>query len=170
MSSDFVQPRGSHLAQLNVGRLVADPGDPRVAPFLEAIERVNAVGKRARGFVWMMEGSGEPGAGPGNTDLHLDGDPRAIANLTVWQDVASLEAFVWQSVHRRFYERRTEWFRTLAESHLVFWWVPEGHRPDMEEALDRLDLLRRVGPTPEAFGWAEILHATLWREGRCTPA
>jgi len=166
----YEQPDGTHLAQLNVGRLRADPDDPRVAEFMENIERVNALGKRAPGFVWMMEGSGAPGEGPGNTDAKIGGDPRHISNLTVWQDVASLEAFVWQTLHRRFYEKRAGWFETLATPHLVFWWVPAGHRPGLDEALARLETLRRDGPGPAAFGWAEIAGARLWAERGCAPA
>ena len=63
-----------HLAQLNVGRLVAETDDPRVAEFMAALDRVNGLGKRMPGFVWMMEGSGEPGTG--NTETKIGGDPR----------------------------------------------------------------------------------------------
>ena len=93
-----------HLAQLNVGRLVAETDDPRVAEFMAALDRVNGLGKRMPGFVWMMEGSGEPGTG--NTEAKIDGDPRYVSNLTVWESVESLEHFVWNTVHRQFYERR----------------------------------------------------------------
>lgn len=148
----YDQPRDHHLAQLNVGRLKADVGDPVVADFIDALDRVNGIGKRSPGFVWMMEGSG----GPGNTDAKIDGDPRYIANLTVWEDAASLDAFVWKTVHRQFYVRRAEWFERLEDAHLVFWWVPVGHRPSLEEALERLDGLHRNGPTPDAFGWAQL--------------
>ena len=116
-----------HLAQLNVGRLVAETDDPRVAEFMAALDRVNGLGKRMPGFVWMMEGSGEPGTG--NTDVKIDGDPRYVSNLTVWESVESLEHFVWNTVHRQFYERRREWFEVLGEQHFVMWWVPAGHRP-----------------------------------------
>jgi hypothetical protein len=34
---------------------------------------------------------------------------------------------------------------------MVLWWVPAGHIPTADEALDRLDRLRREGPTPAAF-------------------
>jgi hypothetical protein len=93
-----------HLAQLNVGRLVADTSDPRVAEFMAALDRVNALGKRMPGFVWIMEGSGAPGTG--NTETKLDGAPRFVANLTVWDSVKDLERFVWGTIHRQFYERR----------------------------------------------------------------
>jgi hypothetical protein len=157
-----------HLAQLNIGRLVAPTDDPRVADFMNALDMVNSIGKRSPGFVWMMEGSGEPGTG--NTETKRDGDPRALANLTVWEDVESLENFVWNTVHRRFYARRAEWFEVLGSTHLVLWWVPVGHRPTLDEALARLDHLTRNGDSDHAFGWAWLPQAKLWRGRRCAHA
>ena len=154
-----------HLAQLNVGRLLAPTDDPRVADFMNALDLVNGIGKRSPGFVWMMEGSGEPGTG--NTEAKIDGDPQFVANLTVWQDVHSLEHFVWNTVHRKFYERRAEWFEVLGKMHLVLWWVPEGHKPSLAEALERLDHLNRDGDTPYAFGWKGLPQAILWRDRGC---
>ena len=58
-----MQPEGTHLAELNVGRLIADTDDPRVAEFMNALDSINGLGKRMPGFVWMMEGSGEPNTG-----------------------------------------------------------------------------------------------------------
>ena len=129
------------------------------------LDRVNGLGKRMPGFVWMMEGSGEPGTG--NTETALDGDPQFVANLTVWEDVASLEKFVWGTIHKQFYERRQEWFELLGDQHFVMWWVPKGHRPGLDEALARLDRLRVEGPSEHAFGWAELKQASKWRNNRC---
>lgn len=154
-----------HLAQLNIGRLRADPGDPRVADFMAALDLVNGIGKRSTGFVWMMEGSGQPGVG--NTEVKVGGDPRLISNLTVWEDVEALEAFVWNTVHRQFYDRRQDWFEALAEQHFVMWWVPAGHRPSLDEGLDRLEHLKRNGDTDHAFGWAWLTEARLWRAHTC---
>jgi len=153
------------LAQLNVARLVADTDDPRVAEFMGALDRVNGLGKRSPGFIWMMEGSGEPGTG--NTEAKIAGDPRFIANLTVWKDVASLENFVWNTVHRQFYERRAEWFEVLGEQHFVMWWVPAGHRPTLDEALERLAHLQTAGESDHAFGWSYLKEARLWRARQC---
>ncbi|MEQ9259993.1 MAG: DUF3291 domain-containing protein [Roseovarius sp.] len=156
---------GYHLAELNVGRLVAPPEDSRVAEFMAALDRVNGLGKRSPGFVWMMEGSGEPGTG--NTENHIGDDPQFVANLTVWEDVASLEHFVFNTVHRQFYERRAEWFELLEDKHFVMWWVPEGHRPSLEEALERLAHMRDHGASEHAFGWAWLREARLWQEHGC---
>ena len=158
-------PEGMHLAELNIGRLIAETDDPRVAEFMGALDRVNALGKRTPGFVWMMEGSGEPGKG--NTETKLAGDPRFVANLTVWKDVKSLEHFVWNTVHRSFYERRAEWFEVLGRMHFVMWWVPAGHRPTVEEGLARLDHLTAHGESDHAFGWKYLDDARLWRSRGC---
>jgi hypothetical protein len=160
-----MQPAGTHLAELNVGRLIAPTDDPRVAEFMGALDQINGLGKRMPGFVWMMEGSGEPNTG--NTDTKIDGDPRYVANLTLWENVETLENFVFNTLHRRFYERRQEWFEVLGEMHFVMWWVPQGHRPSLEEALERLEYLKSNGDSDHAFGWSYLAQAKLWRSRGC---
>ena len=154
-----------HLAELNIGRLVAPTDDPRVAEFMEALDRINGLGKRMPGFVWMMEGSGEPGTG--NTENNIGDDPQFVANLTVWEDATSLEKFVWNTVHRQFYERRKEWFEVLGEMHFVMWWIEPGHQPTLEEGLERLEHLRANGNTDHAFGWDGLPEAKVWKSKAC---
>ena len=161
-----MQPKGHHLAELNIARLAAPVDDPRVAEFMGALDRINGLGKRMPGFVWIMEGSGAPGTG--NTENSIGDDPQMVANLTVWEDVASLEEFVWNTVHRQFYERRAEWFEVLGAMHFVMWWVPEGHQPSLEEALERLEHLRTHGPSDHAFGWDWLKDARLWQTRNCS--
>ena len=143
------QPAGHHLAELNVGLLKADVGDPLVAEFIDNIARINGLGKRMPGFVWMLEGSGAPGA----TSHAIGGNPRYVPNLTVWEDVASLKTFVWDTVHARFFHQREAWFAALEAQHFVMWWVPAGHRPSLDEALEKLEMRRAHGDSDVAFGW-----------------
>ncbi|MAK60542.1 MAG: hypothetical protein CMK09_06160 [Ponticaulis sp.] len=154
-----------NLAELNVGRLVAPTDDPRVKDFMDNIDFINGLGKQMPGFVWMMEGSGEPGTG--NTEAAVGGDPQFVSNLTVWRDVESLERFVWGTVHKKIYERRAEWFELMSEMHFVMWWVPEGHEPTLEEALEKLELRRTNGDTDEAFGWDYLKEAKMHRAHGC---
>ncbi|MDJ0626940.1 MAG: DUF3291 domain-containing protein [Rhodobacter sp.] len=142
---------GYYLAELNIGRLLAPTDDPRVAEFMGALDRINGMGKRMPGFVWMMEGSGEPGTG--NTENNIGDDPQFVANLTVWESPEALENFAFRTVHKQFYDRRKEWFEVLEAMHFVMWWVPEGHRPTLDEALQRLDDLRENGASDAAFDW-----------------
>lgn len=140
-----------HLAELNIGRLIAPTDDPRVAEFMNNLDRVNGLGKRMPGFVWMMEGSGEPGTG--NTEAKIDGDPQFVSNLTVWENLESLETFVYNTLHSKFMDRKAEWFEVLGKQHFVMWWVEEGHRPSLEEALEKLAYRERHGDSDVAFGW-----------------
>ncbi|MEO1015631.1 MAG: DUF3291 domain-containing protein [Pseudomonadota bacterium] len=156
----------AHVAELNVGRLLAPTDDPRVKEFMDALDLVNGLGKRMPGFVWMMEGSGEPGTG--NTEAKIGGDPQFVSNLTVWEDVESLERFVWGTIHKQFYERRREWFEVLGDMHFVMWWVEAGHRPSLDEALARLDMRRRLGDSEDAFGWDWLREARMHKTHACS--
>ena len=163
--------RGSglmQLAELNIGRLVAPTDDPRVRDFMVNLDRINVLGKRMPGFVWMMEGSGEPGQG--NTENAIGGDPQFVANLSVWEDAASLETFVWGTIHKQFYERRAEWFEIMGAQHFVMWWIEDGHRPTMDEALERLEHCKTHGDSDHAFGWSHLKDAQLWKDHGCSVA
>jgi hypothetical protein len=45
--------------------------------------------------------------------------------------------------------------------------VPAGHRPSVEEAIERLEHLKAHGPSERAFGWQDMAAAKLWRSARC---
>jgi hypothetical protein len=55
--------------------------------------------------------------------------------------------------------RRREWFERMSEFFLVLWWVREGHRPSVDEAIAKLDLLRAKGPGPDAFTFRHAFPA-----------
>ena len=42
---------------------------------------------------------------------------------------------------------------------MVLWWVPDGHEPTMAEAVARLSMLRKHGPSAEAFTFGEAFAA-----------
>lgn len=158
-----MQPEGHHLAEVNIGRLVAAPDDPRLKDFVENLNRINGIAKRMDGFVWMLEG--EQG---GNLDNPLGEDPLVAFNLSVWKDVASLDQYVWGTLHRKFYERRAEWFEVFQGTYFAMWWVPEGHIPAKAEATERVEHLQAHGDTDYAFGWSWLSDAKLWRGKGCS--
>jgi hypothetical protein len=154
-----------HLAELNVARLIADKDDHRVKDFMDGLDLVNGLAKRMPGFVWMMESSAAPQ--PGQEEAMIDGDPRFLPNLSVWEDVKSLEKFVWGTIHKKFYERRAEWFQVLDQMHFVMWWVPVGHEPSLDEALAKLEHLDTHGDSAEAFGWEWLKDAKMYETHSC---
>jgi len=154
-----------HLAQFNIARIKYPLDDPRMAEFVDNVARVNGLAEKIEGFVWRLQDDSGNAMG-----LTVYDDPRILPNLTVWENVAALERFVWQTLHNRFYGRREEWFERI-ETPLVMWWVPAGHRPALEEGVERLDHLKTHGPSDHAFGWAHLPAAQLWKTSPCnTPS
>jgi hypothetical protein len=49
-----------HLAQINIGRLVAPRGDPRVQPFFDALDRINALAEGAYQALWWIPAGHRP--------------------------------------------------------------------------------------------------------------
>ena len=135
-----------HLAQVNVARLRAPLDAPELADFVAALDPVNALADAAPGFVWRLQ-TDEGDA----TSIRAFDDDMIIVNMSVWDGLEALRAFVYRSDHRTFLARRRQWFERMDTAIVALWWVPVGHRPTVAEAKQRLDALDRLGPTPEAF-------------------
>ncbi|WP_443971858.1 DUF3291 domain-containing protein [Sphingobium sp. CR28] len=135
-----------HLAQINIGRLVAPRGDPRVQPFFDALDRINALAGASPGFVWRLKDDGGSA-----TDLAIGGDPLLIPNMSVWQDADALFDFVYRSAHTPVMARRREYFERFECAYQALWWVPAGTIPSVSDGLARLWMLDRLGPTTDAF-------------------
>ena len=148
-----------NIAELNVGYANYPLDDPRMAGFMDNLDRINALAERSPGFVWRMQSDG------GNaTDIAVPGDEAMISNLSVWEDVSSLGNYVFNTVHARFYEKRADWFQAMSRHHFVMWPVAEGHIPTLEEAMERLAHLQAHGSSDAAFGW-DFVDQNAWR--RC---
>ncbi len=138
--------QGWHLAQINVGRFVAPPGDPRIAPFMDALDRVNAIADASAGFVWRLQDES------GNaTAIQPTGDPLFAVNMSVWHSADALFDFVYRSAHTPVMARRREYFDRFDGAYQALWWIAADHIPTVDEGLARLWRLDRYGPTPQAF-------------------
>ncbi|MET9700511.1 DUF3291 domain-containing protein [Streptomyces sp. NPDC006529] len=142
-------PQPAHLAQLNVATIRFPLDDPRVAPFVEMLDPVNSAADGAPGFVWRLVEEGAADA----TGMRPAGE-NVIVTLSVWETREALWDFVYRSGHLEAMQGRRAWFERHVEAHLVLWWVPAGHRPTVDEALERLAELRAHGPSPRAFTFA----------------
>ena len=136
---------GFHLAQINIGRLKAHIDDPQIADFKDNLDAINALAEGSPGFVWRFTGDGNNA-----TDVQAFDDPLMAINMSVWESVAALGAFVYRSEHVAFMRRRREWFHET-DNFMTLWWTPAGHHPTPQEAIARLATLGRLGPTSEAF-------------------
>jgi hypothetical protein len=126
---------------------------PALADFMALLDPVNALADHAPGFVWRLQ-SEEGNA----TSIPVLGDDRLIVNMSVWETIDHLADYVYRSDHVAVMRRRREWFERI-KVFMALWWVPEGHRPSVTEAEERLEHLRGQGPTPDAFTFRQRFAA-----------
>lgn len=136
-----------YIAQINTGTLLAPPDDPLVAEFMDALDRINAIADGAPGFVWRLQ------TDSGNaTDVAVSDDPCEIVNMSVWETVADLKAYVYRTEHVEFFSRRAEWFDPDA-TRVAVWHIEPGEVPELDDAFRRIAFRDRHGASPYAFGF-----------------
>jgi hypothetical protein len=145
-----VADREWHLAQVNVAVLRAPLDSPQLAGFVSMLDPINALADGAPGFVWRLQT--EDGDA---TAIRAFDDERMLVNMSVWESVEALGAFVYGTRHLDVLRQRREWFEKMTTTYLALWWVPAGTIPTVEEAKRRLDLLERRGPSVDAFTFRE---------------
>lgn len=144
-----------HIAHMNWGRLLFDWDDPRVAEFVDNLDLVNGIAARAKGFVWRMNDSDMEAVQTDSTGVFGD-DPLVASTLSVWETNKDLSDFVHHTVHAGFMAKVGEWQEQLDETTYVLWPIDAGHRPDMIEAKEKLDMLAANGPSAEAYDFAYL--------------
>ena len=144
----------AELAHLNVARVRAPLSDPLMAEFTNNIARLNRLAEQSDGFVWRLETDDD------STYGMAAGAPDVILTLSVWESVAALRTFVFKSEHANFLRRRRQWFVPYGSPSVTLWWVPNGTRPTLEEAMCRLSHLTEHGPCKEAFTFASAYEPT----------
>lgn len=139
-----------HLAQINVGRLLAPIDDPRIAEFVARLDEINALADRTPGFVWRMQTEA------GNaTSLPYNDDPLVIANMSVWESVEALRDYVYRSAHVDVMRKRLTWFEKPPVPMYCLWWIPAGHIPTLAEGRARLEHYQQHGATDVSFWFAK---------------
>ena len=137
---------GWHIAQVNIALPRGPLESPALAEFVANLAPVNALADAAPGFVWRLEDeSGDA------TSIRAFDDERLIINMSVWNSIEALWAFVYDSGHLDVMRRRREWMTRIAEAHQALWWLSAGEVPTIDEAKRRLDHIQAHGPTPYAF-------------------
>lgn len=136
-----------HLAQFNIGRLVAPLDDSRLAGFVAKLDEVNAIADSSPGFIWRLKSES------GNaTDIRPYNDQMIVINFSVWETMEQFKTFAYRDAHGELLRRRLDWFEKHDGSvYMVFWWVEAGTIPTVAEAKRRLEYLREHGDSEFAF-------------------
>src|SRR5437762_1655948 len=83
-----------HLAQVNTGRVLWPPDDPRMAGFMGRLDELNKLADESPGFVWRLQTEA------GNaTALRPYEDERVLVNMSVWETLEQLREYVYRSAH-----------------------------------------------------------------------
>ena len=140
-----------HLAQLNIARMRAPLDDPLMQRFVEWLDPVNGLADESEGFIWRLQTE------EGNaTSVRPFEDESILVNMSVWDSLENLRAFVLQPNHMQVMRESSRWFEALDGPHLVLWWVRAGHIPSPDEARKKLKFLEAHGPTAEAFNFSQV--------------
>ncbi len=134
------------LAQINVAKAVAEMDADVMQGFVSRLEEINALADKSPGFVWRLQS--EDGDA---TSINVFDDALMLINISVWDSIESLKAFVYRSVHVELIQDREAWFNKMIMAHQALWWIPAGHIPSEEAGKEKLAYIRDHGPTPEAF-------------------
>ena len=135
-----------HLAQMNIARAVDDMESETMAGFVARLEEINALADSSPGFVWRLQ----DGAGDA-TNIQAFSDPDLLVNMSVWEDLESLQNYVYKSAHVELLKNKAAWFEKLTDVSQVLWWVPAGEIPTVFEGKARLQHLQDYGVTGSAF-------------------
>jgi Domain of unknown function (DUF3291) len=139
-----------HLAQINIGRLIAPIDDPRIAEFVAQLDPINALADKAPGFVWRLQSSS------GNAlDIVYSGDASINVNMSVWESLEALRHYAYRSDHARVLRDRAKWFEKMDKPYYCLWWVPVGHIPTVAEGRERLEHYQMYGATPFSFWFSQ---------------
>lgn len=152
MSSNKNNNAAYQLAQLNVAEFLTSQDAPEVTAFIHALDEINALADSSDGFVWRLQDE------VGDAMSYNPFGDNFIVNMSVWRDKDSLFDFTYKSAHVGIMARRKEWFKMPRENHFVLWWVPAGHVPSLDEAIDRLAILRSGEPSPLAFTFKQFFE------------
>ncbi len=137
------------LAQLNIAKALYGMEAPEMSGFNNRLDSVNAIADSSPGFVWRLQSE------QGNaTDYQIFNDPMYLVNISVWESFEDFSNFIRSPLHLEVMSKRSKWFEKPDQAYICLWWVPGGHRPDVSEAQQRLELLRANGPSQYAFGFA----------------
>ncbi len=143
-----------YIAQINIAKMKGPLESPVMKEFNDFLGPINKLAEESEGFVWRMKDEEEEaiisGSGPFEDDM-------LIINMSVWETVAHLKDFVYNTAHSYFVKSRKKWFDQMQRQHMALWWVVPGEIPTLEQAAAKLKIIDDQGPGDEAFDFKWLM-------------
>lgn len=152
---------GEHiLVHMNVVRPVGafTAAHPNALYFFQQLPLVFAQAKLDGDLLWHNHGV----RAPDGQFLDMDGllayraettnENCHIMTMAGWKDVQAMHRFTYREpLHVEGMKALRDWVDRSQGPTMVMWWVERGTRVGLDEAWQRLAMLRSIGPTAEAF-------------------
>lgn len=131
------------LVHANIAKMRAPLDSPLMAGFVNNIDAIDSLAEQTPGFIAQPEPPDDGEIFPNDV----------LVNVSIWQDVKSLQNFTYGGEHKEVMERGSEWFEDSVPPRYVLYWVEEETIPTHKEINARLEHLREHGPSPVAFNF-----------------
>lgn len=135
------------LAEINIARMKGvNIDDPIMKEFVDNLNKVNEIAENSDGFVWRLKDEDNNA-----TNLNPYNDEQIIVNYSIWENIETLEHYMYKTFHSEFLKRRKEWFLSFGQVSTAMWWVKKGEIPTLSEAIEKLDYLQKNGASEIVF-------------------
>ena len=135
------------IYQFNVAQVKYPKDAPEMQSFFKAVPHVQRLAESSPGFIWREVNEDDPTIGKRlGTDF--------IVNLSAWESLDALYAFVFSQSHRQIMMARDHWFTHVGKALSVVWFANDAPYPTWDQAIDRLEMLWQNGPTQDAFDYS----------------
>ena len=152
-----------HIAQLNIGRFRFPTDDPRMAGFMENLDRVNALAERSEGFVWRLkDDTNNATAIPAVSRSRHGGESVGLGERRGAGEVR-LEHRACAFLQRQgvvVRQARRAAFRHVDDPGRAY--SRRWRRPRRGSSI-----CSAHGDSDHAFGWAHLPHIKLWMTKKC---
>jgi hypothetical protein len=135
------------LAEINVARMIGvNIEDPIMKEFVDNLDNVNKLAENSPGFIWRLKDDSNNAS-----SFNPYNDAQVIINVSVWENITSLENFTYKTFHTDFLKKRKEWFYKYGKVHFALWYIEKGNYPTIEDAIKRLECLQINGVSKKGF-------------------
>lgn len=139
------------LAEINIARMKGvSIDDPIMKEFVDNLDKVNEIAENSDGFVWRLKDEDNNA-----TNFNPYNDEQVIVNFSIWDNIETLEHYMYKTFHSEFLKRRKEWFQTFGQVSTAMWWVKKSEIPDITEAMEKLDYLQKNGASEIVFNFKQ---------------
>ena len=144
------------LAQINIARMKGvNIDDTIMQEFVDNLDRINELAESSEGFIWRLKDDSNNA-----TSINPYNDEQILVNVSVWENIESLEKFTYKTFHTDFLKRRKEWFQLFGNAYYALWWIKKGNFPTIEEAVEKLDYLQKNGSSEAVFDFKKRFAPT----------